>query len=450
MRKQFFGAMAGLVLACGASSQAQKPAYSCGDVPNPSEVPRVAPLFQSNTGLSDGEFDCLAWQDFIYLNWPALKGQRGVPNKSARFGAAGPTVWESYKTVDETFLPNGQNPGPWNQPHLLATLNRSLAQRIASGQVRHLTMMSKISRQVMANILSSTGDPQQFLNEIAQAGGGILYDLNGYPVYYEVAMDEAQYDYIVHNGLYDAGKQFGFALINVIDLPAGTASKIAALELKAAWKVMSNAEKNSGRFYTAQAVLEGSKSPVTVGLVGFHMFIANGAQGAWATFAQMDNAPVVKAASSGTFNFFNPNCKLPGTTTPCPFNVKDADPGQVVQITPDDPTAVRLNKYMRGVLTAYDPKTPWQYYKLVNVQWATLPQTLSRLKAPAKVPLPDGKPNNPTFVNAVLETFVQKPGVGCFACHQYASVARSGGLKANFATSYSFMFGHATSPAPMQ
>jgi len=50
------------------------------------------------------------------------------------------------------------------------------------------------------------------------------------------------------------------------------------------------------------------------------------------------------------------------------------------------------------------------------------------------------------LVNAVLETFVQKPGVGCFSCHQYASVARSGGLKANFATSYSFIFGHANSP----
>ncbi len=446
MRRHFFGVTAGLALALGGAAQAQHPPYSCGDVPNPSEVPRIAPIFQSNTGLSDGEFDCLAWQDFIYLNWPALAGQRGVPNKSARFGAPGPTVWETFKTVDEVFLPNGQNPGPWNQPQLMTTLNRSLAQRVARGQVRHLTMMSKISRRVLANILSSRAESQQVLDEIAQAGGGILYDLNGQPVYYEVAMDEAQYDYIVQNGLYDAGKQFGFALKNVIDLPAGTATKSAALELKAAWKVLSSAEQKSGRFHTTQAVLDGSKTPVTVGLVGFHMFIANGAQGAWATFAQADNAPVAKPASSGTFNFFNPNCKVPGTTTPCPFNVKDADPGQVVQITPDDPTAVRLNTYMRGIITAYDAKTPWQYYKLVNVQWATLPKSLSRLKAPANVPLPDGNPNNPTLVNAVLETFVQKPGIGCFSCHQYASVARSGRLKANFATSYSFIFGHASSP----
>ena len=161
MRRHFLGVTAGLALALSGAAQAQHPAYSCGDVPNPSEVPRIAPIFQSNTGLSDGEFDCLAWQDFIYLNWPALAGQRGVPNKSARFGAPGPTVWETFKTVDEVFLPNGQNPGPWNQPQLMTTLNRSLAQRVARGQVRHLTMMSKISRRVLANILSCAPNPSK-------------------------------------------------------------------------------------------------------------------------------------------------------------------------------------------------------------------------------------------------------------------------------------------------
>ena len=53
------------------------------------------------------------WQTFIYLNWPAAA--RGIPNPGARFGAPGATVWETYKNVDQVFLPNGIKPSQWNQ-----------------------------------------------------------------------------------------------------------------------------------------------------------------------------------------------------------------------------------------------------------------------------------------------------------------------------------------------
>jgi len=55
-------------------------------------------------------------------------------------------------------------------------------------------------------------------------------------------------------------------------------------------------------------------------------------------------------------------------------------------------------------------------------------------------------PNQVVVVNAVLETFVQSDGIGCFSCHQGATVARSGELKPPFASSYSFVFGRAKSP----
>ena len=44
-------------------------------------------------------------------------------------------------------------------------------------------------------------------------------------------------------------------------------------------------------------------------------------------------------------------------------------------------------------------------------------------------PLPDGTPNDPRLVNAVLETFLQQANVGCIECHQYAATAASGGSK---------------------
>jgi hypothetical protein len=447
MRMQFFGMLAGFAMALTGAAQAQQPpTFHCGELGD-NHLPQVAPIFRSSTDLSDNNFDCLAWQDFIYFMWPATYGQRGVPNKNAKFGGGGPTVWETFKTADAVFLPNGQNPGPWNQQTLLATLRGPLAQQVAAGAVRHLTMSSKVSRGVLANILQSSGSmPPDILDEIAQAGGGTLFDLNGYPVYYEVSMNEAQFNYIVQNGLYDANKQLAFAQNNVIILPGSTETAQAAVEIKAAWKVLTPAETRSGHFHMVQALLDGAQQPVTVGLVGFHFFLSNGGQGAWATFAQVDNAPVQQPATSGTFNLFNPKCTVfvSGRSQPCPFNIKDADPGQVVQVNPDDPMAAQLNAYMKYLLQGY---SPWQYYKLVNVQWAAVPQPLAKQVAPAPTPLPDGSPNTPTLVNAVLETFLQKPNVSCVGCHQYATVAAVGNQKPNIAASYSFMFKRA-SPGP--
>jgi hypothetical protein len=406
--------------------------------------------WHSETDLSENEFDCLAWQDFIYLMWPAKANDRGEPDPARKLGASGPTVWESYRTAETVFLPLGRDPGPWQQLELMGTLQHSLAAEVASGAVRHLTMTSKVSRAVLGSILqNASAFPPSILDSISQAGGGMLYDLNGYPVYYEIAMDKPQYDYIHQHQLYNAYQQATFARTNVISLPAGTKQDpLGAVEIKAAWKVLSDAERNSGRFHAVQAVLDGSKTPVAVGLVGFHAFIANGTPGAWATFAQVANAPIEKIATSGTFNFFNPNCKASGTSKPCPINIKDADPGQVVQIAPDAKEADSLNTYMHYILKQYDPKSPWQYYNLIDVQWPKDPKVISDLKRPASTPLPDGTPNVPNipgahFVNPVLETFLQIPGMSCLGCHEYATTAGVGIKQPPYATGYSFMFGNA-------
>ena len=460
-----FGAtLAGLVAAGAAGAQTTPiplaPTFQCRELPvHPDpDLPVLKPIFRSMTDLSEDEFDCLAWQDFIYLMWPAQANQRGVPDPNRKIGASGPTVWESYRTADTVFLPEGRDPGPWQQLELMSTLQPSLAQQVASGAVRNLTQTTKVSRPVLGTILQNAAAfPPPILNGISQAGGGTLYDLNGFPVYYEVAMDQVQYDYIRQYKLYNAYRQAVYARSNVINLPAGTReNQLGAVEVKAAWKVLTDAERHSGRFHTIQALLGGAKTPVTVGLVGFQVFVVNGVQGAWATFAQMDNAPSGKAATSGKFNFFNPNCKT-SDGKPCPVNVKDADPGQVVQVTPDADAATKLNTYMHYILQQADAKTSWQYYNLIDVQWALDPKVLSGLTPPVSVPLPTGKPNIPAanrdFLNPVLETFLQlpyppllgrlTPGNSCLGCHQYATTAAVGILQPPYATSYSFMLGRA-------
>jgi hypothetical protein len=101
---------------------------------------------------------------------------------------------------------------------------------------------------------------------------------------------------------------------------------------------------------------------------------------------------------------------------------------------------------MQNLIKQADAKSPWQYYKIVNIQWPLSPVDISKDTAPVNVPLPNGSPNSATVVNAVLETFKQQPGTGCMTCHIYGSVASSGNQGPNYATGYSFVFGHASAP----
>ena len=450
MTRTFFGCLTAVVLTIGATTaqaQTQAPRFGCGGSP-PQPPPTLTPTFSTSAGdRTNLGFECMMWQNFVYLNWPATRGQRGVPNKSAKFGAPGPTVWESYKTADQTFLPGGRNPGPWNRLLASSALGATLAQKVGDGEIRNLTMRSKISRAVLNNIAEHAGViPPDVLRSITQAGGGTLYDLNGKPVYYEVSLNRDEYEYIVQNGLYNADTQAAFGATNVIVLPSGPSKygQLGALEVKAAWKVLSDAERKSGRFHTVQAILPGSFVPVAVGLVGYHIFLPVSGQGIWATFAQIDNAPVEGQPATAKYNFYNANCTQDGK--PCPVNVKDADPGQVVQVTPDEASTPQLNAYMQNLIRQTDPKSPWQYYKIVNIQWPLSPVDIAKETAPVNVPLPNGNPNSQTVVNAVLETFKQQPNTGCLTCHIYGSVASSGNNGPNFATDYSFVFGRATAP----
>ncbi|HMK80120.1 MAG TPA: hypothetical protein VK438_10745 [Xanthobacteraceae bacterium] len=425
--------------------------------------PVIQPVIYSDLHFdrSNPGFDCQAWQAFIYLNWPALNllgTAPGTPNPNAKFGGPGATVWETYRTVDQTFLPAGADPGQWNKAlPPLALVPQALAARATSGELRVLSRTSKVSRPIIENETRAAIDPA-ILNSITQAGGGTLYDQQSVPVYYEIALNKDQYQYIQQNGLYNANSQLTFAQKSNIALPGGKTSygDIGALELKAAWKVLTPAEAKSGRFHTAQAIIVGAPPPrqtVTVGLVGLHFFQMLGAsnQGIWATFAQEDNAPVQGAIGKGPYTFYNPNCK----PAPCPINQESATPvpTQVVQIFADDKQADPVNKNMKAMLQAYKAG-PWQYYKLVNVQWPQHPIPLG--SAPQNEPLPyntppnDTDPNTKTLMNAVLETFQQTSGTSCLACHQSASVSTSQTKPVSpapqNASSYSFMFGYAQAP----
>lgn len=428
-----------LISAGQAFAQTRPPGFACGGSPpqmvTVTPVPKFGPIDFTDQGA-----DCAMWQTFFYLNWPVLAGQRGMPNLNAKFGAPGTTVWESFKTLEQVFLPNGATPVPWNQNLLQTALAPTLASQVASGSMRLLNRTAKISRAAINNIAQVNANDQTFLDSIRQADGNTLYDQQKQPVYYEIAMNKTQFDYIYGYKLYNKRTQGTFIQTTNIALPVGS------IELKAAWKILTGPEIVSNKFHMIKAYIVGPVlQPVTVGLVGLHVFTGGGDStvGMWGTFAQVDNAPVQPAGPvpGQQYTFFNPLC------AGCPLNNKNTNPTQVVQVFPDDPLADKVNKDARGIILQYNQqhnvqKSPWQYYKLINVQWS--PSTISlKTPVPIQLPLPQGKPSTDTLMNAVLETFLQQKGTSCVQCHaMFAGTA----AKPNVGSGFSFMFSNAQSP----
>jgi hypothetical protein len=390
--------------------------------------------------LSNGEFtnagaDCAMWQTFIYLNWPAKPGPRGVPDTSQMMGAPGMTVWESFLTSDQVFLPNGATPQPWNSawlrlaahPLMGSTAPKALANDAGAGKVRVLARSGKVSQAVakLRTSLAANSPTNIPLDEIKQADGNTLYDQQKNPVYYDVAMNKVQYDYIATNKLYNAGSQATFATKKNIILPQGS------IEVKAAWKMLTAAEAASGRFHMAKGYVPGGNvNTVPIGLVGFHVFASGGAQnaGLWATFYQIDNAPLLGKPGTQSYSFFNA-----ASTTP--VNTKGTNPTQVAQVFPDDATGAGINKEAQQLFIKGNPKSPWQYYAMIDTQWSKTVLNLNQ-PIPLTAPVSPGKPGDistNTLINPVLETFMQTQNNSCMGCHSFATTA----------TGFSFMFGNA-------
>ena len=408
-----------------ANAHAQIP-HDC----NPSFPPPViAPTLFTKVARAQAfaNFPCVMWQSFIYLNWPALTDAPGMPDQSQRFGSANPTVWETFKPYDQVFLSSGDHPGPWRTRKAPPLLPTGLGDRVANNEARFLVQTSKFSSAILDQLKHDLGPT---------IGDGTLVDQAGKPVYYEMLLNQDEYNYIVRNGLYAAETQLAFAKQHGIVLPTGATSDgpTGSIEVKAAWKIMSSGDLATGRFHTRLAVL-GDGAEVTVGLVGLHIYqrIEGFDQGVWATFSHIDNNP-----SSGTYSFFNPFCSGCGANA----QTQPPTPTQVVSISTADPRIRNINLYAQQLIRSADQNNPFQYYELLGVQWPT--GTCLTLPKPCignpgqKTPLWDGMPNIATMINPVIETFLQTPNTSCIGCH-----IKAGTKDGSYAASFSFLFLHA-------
>jgi len=345
-------------------------------------------------------FDEMSWTSFNALNWPAAAGARGIPDRdnlvggrppSAEGGGGmpnGPTVWETYKNTNDVFLNPPVAPPPWSTPDRVPSF---CTVKVAPG-----TKVMTIHNEAFSVELN---------------------DQKGKNVWYEVRINQREFDFIVQNQYYDSRKQ-----PPVITFPVGSnqTAEVGPVHVKAAWKELTPAEAASGRFYVNSALLVDPKlNPPcrfvqSMGLVGLHIVhkTASRPEWVWSTFEQIDNAPDVGATPRQAYSFYNPvcaNCKVnqpPATPT---------TPTQVERVTPVDSAAKGKNDAYQAYFASASTskvKNVWQYYQLVNAQWPAEPQSVATYGHPV-----------PTFLaNTVLETYFQPPVKAdpphsCMDCH---------------------------------
>lgn len=417
----------------------------------------MKPVLPPNFNLANQtNADCIAWQQFIYLNWAASSSTPGTPDTSvpsSQFGLPGntkPTVWQTYVLAN-----------------LLFSGDRTALKKAAANPGRlNLSVLSE----------SSTLD----LSAIGQASGSKLEpdwltDQRGGLTYYTVSINLDEAAYISGQNLTSfAGQeacasnagQNGKGGFNLPMGPgdvdcAGNAKtfglNVGSIELKAAWVVLPSDGSLNYRYLTAQATVTdpyGNTSNQTVGLTGLHIIrrLPGAPQFLWSTFEQVDNAPdnggdtVNLPANpnrkpSPGYTYFNPSCdpttdfykceankapSVPCTNTSPPYLPQGcspyAAPVQVTRITPVENVANSTSQYAWNLFPA---QSVFNYYRLIDVQWPSLP---TAVPPQSVVPLPAGgiTPAKATRIvaNTTMETYVQTQS-GCMDCHQYADIAQS-------------------------
>lgn len=418
--------------------------------------------------FSDGVDPCFflkfSWRSFIAMNWPAVwnfdrsdiaKQTRGLADQTKVIGQgfpSEPTVWEMFQPNWYVFAvnnPPATSPGlplttfvGWNSdaavPSTCGQVMQANASRLTDSQRASLRMLSSLSKfDAMPGVIQASGTP--------------LIDQEGRYVRYEILTSFEAFDYLVSNKFYLAKAQEG----KTISFPTQTANRPGAILIKAAWKVLTPDEEQSGRFHTARAFLftpglntipSTCAGPVVVGLVGLHVVQKTFAFPGWIweTFEHVDNTPddPSNPGSQSHWSFWNrtsttnankaPNC--PSGSSPCDWQPTSSHrqvtdptggPTQVVRLNPiaNSPNQAGTNRFLdqlnQSVQTAFrqiNPKSVWQFYRLVDAQWHK-PTTPTGFFPPTKV------------ANITMETYSQRNS--CLACHTEAKAA-DGQSKADF------------------
>ncbi|PRQ02671.1 cytochrome c family protein [Enhygromyxa salina] len=434
---------------------AAQTSYACSSTQQLTFGPAVPPDFSQVS--SDQDADCFGWQEFIALNWPA-DGQGGFGDP----GDLSPLAWQGYMSNHQFFQPNGAPPPPWGTSPTI-TLDCIAEAGLDPANANALTALTMVTK------FSSDRESSDAHQAAPYKEPAWLGDVSGHNVWYEVRLNEDEYNNLVANQLYSLEDQTNYyanAANPALALPMGAwTSEIGAMEVKAAWIEAENPIDDKWKEYklTKAVVVESDTQKcraMTVALVALHIIHKTETQPTWiwATFEHVDNTPDNSEAANTTktWTFFDPNC-APKTVSNipefCQFkgqsevtvgcdssawnqapqywigeDCPDPVPVQVTRVAPIDANASAANHAAWQAVTAAGyTDSVWLNYQLVNVQWSTNPPT----SQPKLVPLdvlsmqPDSN-----IANTVLETYIQDKR--CVDCHRKATIAGSETLPSDF------------------
>jgi hypothetical protein len=384
-----------------------------------------------NGGPNLQDFDDFSWQSFIALNWPAKlfdangKPLRGVPDTTKTLGDPGPRVWETWKADFELFQPGGVPPSDWESfqvvnpcpnptpaPALRRGAKRGAPQAALPGKI--LPLIAKGDSVLPGGVNQAMGGPltaQQKINNKL-----LTY------VRYEIRVNQTQYNetkngkWYLRSGLPNYPKPAISFTSSTLNTATGQGT-YGAIELKAAWRLMTPAEMSNptitSRYYITQATVVDpntgtcSTTTVPVGLVGFHIGHKSSPFTAWvwSTFEHVDNVPctagevgggdsrcakpVLSEASptpnpmpaptppggysfnNGQFDQFAARNGFSPASAAFPFNPKKPPfkPVQTIRFNELRNDIISMNNFVMTLPGVQG--TPWQFYKLVANQWST-------------------------------------------------------------------------------
>lgn len=431
----------------------------------PSDIPGGAPNADLATAAR------FAWGEFIALNWPATQARRDEADLQRAFGSGGPVVWETFRQNNEIYPSDGSATAP---PHGYSTSDPSLGydappQYLYAAEATLADGKSTAPRPggiVPPCDAASQPAPPAWVNldatsELGYAHlyTGILGAKGSESVFrYASKANRTMYHYLVGNRfwwgwappwgqpappegsapVYVAAYNFVAAVkdgftpgaayrTNRVNFPDGT------IEIKAAFRRLTEEEKSSGRFYQSRVrYYDWSTGTPSVqcwredvwGLAGLHIMQRTRSAPAftYATFEQADllgpgvedeNGTALTTGPATTPKVFykdgvyDKDCaekKIPCRPivtlgdAPCKpeknlYYTQLSDDGTATRMPVGGTTCynrrlrripdavVAVNKEVHGAIRGYENehgiRSPWRYYKLVNIQ--VMPFDLSEI-----------------------------------------------------------------------
>ncbi|MFI5021626.1 MAG: cytochrome C [Alphaproteobacteria bacterium] len=377
-------------------------------------------------------FDLYSWLTFAALNSPADR-TRAIGQGAGPKGDA-PTIWESYKQLQDVMLPDGSKPAPWQEDNAVFP---PACERL-SGPGKFVIHMQ-----------------EETFNQPFKSGP--LIDQNGHYALFVILMNRPMFEYIVDNQLYSRKGQEAFA--KTVEFPTGSntapaGGTIGAVMIKGAWKILGSGDDRA-RFHAVDALIYTPASPdgkapatcveKTVGLVGLHVAhkTSHAPQWVWTTFEHVDNVPtdadVAANKLKAHYNFYDPGCDV----VKCPINQLPPWPWEPRLRNPERPFTDFKSQIVRTVLAPTQDDvdkinaaaqslaglkdTVWANYMLVTTQWPTDFQNKTD---------PTGVPAPPVLANSTLETFSQGKvpiaSSSCMGCHNNATTHHNPATRSDF------------------